>query len=276
MESGNTMNDMQRKLLEIIKWYHNFCVKNGLRYYLIGGSMLGAIRHKGFIPWDDDIDVGMPRKDFERFLSLTEGKIIDHYTSESFHSKNPDYVYPFAKLYDTETTLTEMKRIPVTRGVYIDVFPLDGASFDKRYQKSYKKFRYWKNLLSILTADVNENRNWKVNWSIRLARLIPFHITITKRLLYLIDHFCQTIDFDNAATVANLVGSRKSKELLDWDIFGTPVLYDFEDTKLYGVQLYDRYLSELIGDWKVLPPEDKRYGHFNGYCDLKNGYIKNS
>ena len=268
------MNSMQEKLLEIVKWYHDFCIANNLRYYMIGGSMLGSARHKGFIPWDDDIDVGMPRKDYERFLDLTEGKVIDHYTSESFRSGNPDYVFPFAKLYDTNTTLVEIKRIPVRRGIFMDVFPLDGASFSKRYQQSYNKFHLWKNLLSVMTAEVNENRKWNVNMSIRLAAVIPFHDALVKRLLYLIDHFCKTIDFDNAKTVANLVGSRKSKELLDREIFGTPTLYEFEDTFLYGPELYERYLTELIGDWRTLPPEDKRNGHFTGYCDLKKGYLQ--
>ena len=267
------MNDMQSKLMEIVKWYHGYCTENNLRYYMLGGSMLGAIRHGGFIPWDDDIDVGMPRKDYERFLELTEGKIVDHYTSESYHSGNKDYVFPFAKLYDTGTTLIESKRIPVKRGVYMDIFPLDGASFDERYQKAYRKFRLWKNLLSVMTADVEENRNRKINLAIRLARVIPFHTLIVKRLLYLIDNFCKTIDFDHADTVANLVGSRKSKELLDKEIFGTPALYKFEDIFLYGPELYERYLTELIGDWRTLPPEDQRNGHFTGYCDLENGYI---
>ena len=266
------MNDMQSKLLEIVKWYHNFCADNNLRYYMLGGSMLGAARHKGFIPWDDDIDVGMPRKDYERFLDLTEGKVIDHYTSESFRSENPDFVFPFAKLYDTNTTLIELKRVPVKRGVYMDVFPLDGASFDKRYQQSYKKFHLWKNLLSVMTADVNKDWKWNVNMSICLAKAIPFHTVLVKRLLYLIDQFCKQIDFDHSNIVANLVGSRKSKELLAREIFGTPTLYEFEDTVLYGPELYERYLSDLIGDWRILPPEDKRNGHFTGYCDLEHGY----
>ena len=268
------MNDMQRKLLEIVKWYHDFCEANDLRYYMLGGSMLGAARHKGFIPWDDDIDVGMPRKDYERFLDLTEGKIIEHYTAESFRSGNSDYVFPFAKVYDTNTTLIELKRIPIKRGVYMDVFPLDGASFSKRYQKSYKKYHLWKNLLSVMTADVNDQRKWNINMSIRLAGMIPFHDALVKRLLYLIDHFCRSIDFDDSETVANLVGSRKSKELLDREIFGTPTLYEFEDTFLYGPELYERYLSELIGDWKELPPVEKRNGHFTGYCDLEKGYMQ--
>ena len=267
------MTDLQNKLLEIVKWYHDFCEKNNLRYYILGGSMLGAVRHKGFIPWDDDIDVGMPRKDYDRFLQLTEGKVNDHYISESYHSGNADYVFPFAKLYDINTTLIEIKRVPVKRGVYMDIFPLDGASLDEHYKRSYKKFRLWKNLLSVMSAEVNEKWKWNVKMSIRLSRLIPFHNAIVKRLLFLIDHFCKTIDFDRADIVANLVGSRKSKELLDKEIFGTPTLYEFEDTALYGPELSERYLSELIGDWRTLPPEEKRNGHFTGYCNLENGYM---
>lgn len=76
------MNQMQKKLLGILKWFHQYCIEHGLKYYILGGSLIGAVRHKGFIPWDDDIDVGMPRKDYERFLQLTSGMVINHFKVE--------------------------------------------------------------------------------------------------------------------------------------------------------------------------------------------------
>ena len=120
------MNEMQSKLLDMMKWFHGYCEENGLRYYALGGTALGAVRHGGFIPWDDDLDVGMPRADYDRMISLCKnGTGNTRYRIEA-PGQNRDFIYPFCKAYDTETTLVENARIKAKRGVYIDIFPLDG------------------------------------------------------------------------------------------------------------------------------------------------------
>ena len=120
------MTETQRKLLTALQWFHHFCSEHNLRYYAVGGTCLGAVRHKGFIPWDDDIDVGMPRKDYKKFLELTSA-IQDNelYKVEYLPSKH-GFTYPYCKLYDIGTTLIENSRYKIKRGIYIDVFPLDG------------------------------------------------------------------------------------------------------------------------------------------------------
>ena len=101
---------LQQKLLDILKWFHLFCEENNLKYYAIGGTMLGVVRHKGFIPWDDDIDVGMPREDYNKFIELTKNKQFDKYVVESIYDNNKDFFYPMVKIYDTTTTLIENTR----------------------------------------------------------------------------------------------------------------------------------------------------------------------
>ena len=83
MNNINITSELQKKLLPMLGWFHDFCVAHDLRYYVLGGTMLGAVRHQGFIPWDDDIDVGMPRKDYEIFMKLCEDKVFGNYTVES-------------------------------------------------------------------------------------------------------------------------------------------------------------------------------------------------
>ena len=122
----NQPNEMQTKLINMLKWYHEFCVTHKLRYYIVGGTMLGAVRHEGFIPWDDDIDVGMPREDYNRFLEICKGIQAHQYIVEAPTEENPEFKYLYAKIYDTTTTLVENVRNPINRGVFIDVFPLDG------------------------------------------------------------------------------------------------------------------------------------------------------
>ena len=94
------MTELQERLLEMLKWFHNFCEQNNLQYYAIGGTLLGAVRHQGFIPWDDDIDVGMPRKDYEKFISLTFEKQFGNFFVESLKNKNNDYIWAYSKVYD--------------------------------------------------------------------------------------------------------------------------------------------------------------------------------
>lgn len=119
------MTEIQLKLLDMLKWFHEFCIENKLRYYALGGTMLGAIRHKGFIPWDDDIDVGMPREDYDKMIELVIDKQDEKYRLEK-PLQNKDFVYQYCKLYDTSTTLVENTRYKTKRGVYLDIFPLDG------------------------------------------------------------------------------------------------------------------------------------------------------
>ena len=87
------MNGLQVKMLEMMSWYHELCEKNNLRYYVVGGTALGAIRHKGFIPWDDDIDVGMPRSDYEKFKELVATADIGTRYRVEFPSEKKDFVY---------------------------------------------------------------------------------------------------------------------------------------------------------------------------------------
>ncbi|MBR5505916.1 MAG: LicD family protein [Clostridia bacterium] len=100
------MNELQQKLLTMLNWFHNVCEKENLQYYALGGTALGAIRHNGFIPWDDDIDVGMPRDDYNKLREICSKYNAGQYYIE-FPGINDDFVYPFCKVYDKQTTLVE-------------------------------------------------------------------------------------------------------------------------------------------------------------------------
>ena len=167
------LSPVQKKLLEMLEWFHGYCHENGLIYYIVGGSMLGAISHGGFIPWDDDIDVVLPRPDYNRLLSIFREK-TDHYFLESPYTGNEDFYYTYGKLYDTDTTLTERTRINCRRGLYIDVFPLDGVGVNEmEMETNFAKIDRLNMFLMTRTCAITKDRSLYKNASIVLSRLIP-------------------------------------------------------------------------------------------------------
>lgn len=106
MKPINNIKEIQKLELDILKEFHEFCIKHDLVYSLMGGTMLGAVRHEGFIPWDDDIDVSMPRPDYDKFIDLTRNNLSNIYEVYSVETRK-DYIHPFAKIVDNRTVLFE-------------------------------------------------------------------------------------------------------------------------------------------------------------------------
>lgn len=268
------LSPIQEKLLGMLGWFHDYCVNNGIKYYAVGGTMIGAMRHRGFIPWDDDIDVAVPRKDYMKLInSFTQE--MDGYILESPQSGNRDFLYSYAKLYDTKTTLVEKTRISCKRGVYIDVFPLDGIGNTlEEAQKSFRKFDRKNMLLMTRTCAIRNDRRWYKNLSIIAARVIPSFVFNDKKLSLYVDNIAATINDDNSLYVANLMGAYRDKEIMLREYFGRPTLYSFENINIYGPEKYDEYLKRIYGNWRQLPPEEKRYTkHDFVVLDLNNSYL---
>lgn len=252
-------NLLQKRLLDMLSWFHTFCVEHQLRYYLLGGTMLGAVRHQGFIPWDDDIDVGMPRRDYETFMELTKGQTFGHLVVEGIHTDKNDFYYGFTKIYDTETTLVEATRYQIKRGIFLDVFPLDGvADQPEDIGRYYTKFMSKYGLLLSRTCAYRRERKWYKNMAVFASRLIPNFIVSNKALMLSVDELCKQRDYDDYAYVGNLYGHWGLKEIVKKEVMGTPTLYRFENLEVYGVEDYETYLTSLYGDWRQLPPKEKQ------------------
>ena len=270
------MDELQLKLLDMFKWFHEFCEKHGLRYYALGGTMLGAVRHHGFIPWDDDIDVGMPRADYERMQEILADCKGMRYRLESPVTSSDEYFHPFCKLYDTSTTLIENLKYELKRGIYLDIFPLDGIGVSKEDSKRNYRTIYWKhNLLLTRVCGIRQGRRALKNAAIRIMQLIPEKLMNNKKLLFQLIDDCKKYDFDDCSWVGNLVGAWRFKEVMPRDVFGKPVLYDFEGMQCYGPQMGDEYLTYLYGDWRQLPPLEKRVSHHDFVVmDLHKSYLE--
>ena len=273
---AHNLTPLQAKLLEMFKWFHKFCEQHNLRYYALGGTILGAVRHKGFIPWDDDIDVAMPRKDYKRLQQLLQdqkGRYILEYPG-----LKEDYIYPFSKLYDTTTTLIEDKRIPIKRGIFLDIFPLDGiADTCSKAKRHYKIIEIFSTMLYARTLSTKKKRGFIKTIIIGIGHLIPNFILDNKKLLIFIDTLCQKYDFDKELYGGNLVGAWHFKEIMPRSIMGVPKLYQFEDMQVYGAQDYDGYLTHLYKNWRQLPPKEKQVTHHEFIeLNLNKSYLDRS
>lgn len=272
------LTPLQQKLLENLKWFHNFCLEHHLNYYVLGGTMLGAARHRGFIPWDDDVDVGMPVRDYLRFIALLQHGITDKYMLESPANPGEGYWYPFAKLYDTSTTLIENTAAQIKRGVYIDVFPLEGMGDTPTQTRSNYRALAWRmNLLLARTAGIRQGRKWYKNLFVRIGRLLPNWLVNNTKLYTQIYHLTTQTDFDSKAYGGNPSGAWRIKEIMPRAIYGKPTLYPFENMQVFGVERADEYLTHMYGNWRQLPPKEKQKTHHDFITfDLHSSYLTGS
>ena len=248
--------------LSMLEKFHSFCSENNLRYFLDAGTLLGAVRHNGFIPWDDDVDVGMPRPDYDRFIELARGGFGDTLILLEPHQN----IYPMLKIIDSSTCLIEHPdTIRNSIGVYIDVFPKDGIP-DLSY-KSYllcKQVRFlvqwnWFNKVSIYKWEKYGNIIKKIIARIgrkvinEKNRNIPLKMLLKLATKYSFD------ESEYAATiVAGGMANCVKREYLD-----RYELHKFENLMLNIPVGWDEYLTKLYGDYMRLPPKEKRVKHDN-------------
>lgn len=265
------------KILEIFKVFVEICETYNLQYFCHGGTTIGVIRHQGFIPWDDDIDVLMPREDYERFLKLFP--TIDKNNYE-LHSPNQEQYYylPFTKMCDANTTLLEFPHIPYIIGAFIDIFPLDGASSEsQRREQDWLGFRRTANKLMILPKSSRENFKWFFkrigNFQIRTA-LYEIECAFNKRKkLSKVQRKLANYMTAYAYNESEFVGSYGSqfgvKAFWPKEWFSDYITKDFEGIKVRVPIGYDKLLTQVYGNYMKLPPEEKRVsGHHVAYLNL--------
>ena len=270
------MTELQSKLLNMLKWLVTFLDEHNIRYYVVGGTFLGAVRHNGFIPWDDDIDIGIPRSDYQLFLKLIK-EVDNQYAFECPKNCGSDYIYCYGKLFDTTTTLVEKQRRPFVRGIFIDVFPLDGLGkeendahlFAKKANKKISSYWFKK------SAVFRKGRVWYKNVVSFVCKKIA--VLIPSKTPEQIDSYCSKNDYESSSFVANLFGRYGEKEVFPKSVFGLGKKYKFESIYVNGPEQYDCYLKQLYGDWKKMPPQSKRnIQHDFILLDLNKSYLEST
>ena len=255
--------ELQKIELEILQAFHDFCEKNNLKYYLAGGTLIGAIRHKGFIPWDDDIDICMPRPDYDRLLKICSSSMIGkHYKIDSNYYDD-SIPTTMVRIYDTRTEITfDNFRIPYTIGCWVDIFPLDGLDDDEGKRKiHFKEMRLVMDMFICCLTKFGGKRRSKFITCFQYL-LLPFVPIIRgigyKRWIRLYNKIASKYDYNKSNYVGVLAGRGEEKEAMLKKNMEPRILVDFEDRKFYSMANYDEYLTNLYGDYMTPPPKSEQ------------------
>lgn len=259
---------MQLKMLEMIKYIDKLCNDNDIEYYLIYGSCLGAIRHKGFIPWDDDMDIGMTYENYIKFIDVCKTKLDKNKYFLQTSETEKNYYLSFAKMRDINTTLIEKsnKDIDITYGIYIDIFPFVGVPDNKIKRKLLKINRAF-----TLSANINIINNKF------LAFIFRFILKIVgkKNILRICTKNClkyKCSDYDTWSCIFDADGFEC--DFTTKDIMGKPKRVKFEDTFLPVPEKYHEYLTYVYGNYMKVPSKEEidAKSHTRVVLDLEHGY----
>ncbi|MBE0471493.1 MAG: LicD family protein [Methyloprofundus sp.] len=247
--------DFKNSLLDVLSEFHDFCEMHQLRYYLIGGGLIGALRHKGFIPWDDDVDVAMPREDYERFLALRNELSEGYKVSIPFQKDG--YTNTMPRVYSTNFKIQQQFIKRFTIGPWIDVFPLD-HTFDNNFlRKLHFRLVY---IFKVLNAcklggvSVLEGRK-----KARFKLLFYYLLKPVPSLLLSKPFEClQTIKRKPSRYVGNLMGRWQEKEIIEKRELSETVALTFENISLKTFRNYNAWLHRVYGDYMQLPPVEQQ------------------
>lgn len=254
-----TLAEIHEAELRLLLVFHDFCQEHGLRYSLQAGTLIGAVRHRGFIPWDDDIDVSMPRPDVERLLELVD----ELPQGFSIHGpENSAFVCSFYKFVDLSIIAQE----PAYEGLYeehlwLDIFPMDGTSSDpgevKKTQNAMSDAIRW-------SAWVDTNPSSNPLWKRAIKAVVVPILRLTnprKRMIKLANRIALNPGYDNATRVSSFMGGSRSGWSLSRAEYEDMVDMEFEGHMFRAMGCWDEYLRTCYGDYMTLPPESQRATH---------------
>ena len=269
-----TIKDIQTVCLDILKDVHDFCVENNIKYSLFGGTLIGAIRHKGFIPWDDDLDIAMPRPDYEKFIHTYRSK--SGYKVFARELPNNEVYLAYARVCEMEKTKVDYRNLiwnKESTGVWIDVFPLEGVDVNaEAWTNRFQKIRKYARIGGLLRYShrpfsMNRNNDAKKRWVKSKIYSLFYSFNVVDKHIEL----CKSMDYDKAQKIINCsIIKYGLRELHNKSVLDKVILVPFEDQDFYAMAGYDEALTEKYGNYMQLPPvEEQVRGHGGMYYWLE-------
>ncbi len=255
MPKSINIEELKEIQIEILQSIHDFCQDHDLKYSLAFGTLLGAVRHKGFIPWDDDIDLIMPRKDYEQFVQSYRHayyKVYDYRYDE-------DYSHPYAKVADTRTILKENVNLKDI-GINVDIFPLDGlADTQEAAVEFLKSLTPLKMKFRMKILKPSPKNVWWKRIAIILSKVLVIN-TSPKSIAHKLNQRISDNPHKDGAFVGTPAGAdpHAIHNVYERKLFDSYISLPFEDRTFMAPAGYDQILRNYYGDYMQLPPEDKR------------------
>lgn len=266
------MEELHHYECDALKAFIELCDRHELNYFVIGGTLLGAVRHKGFIPWDDDIDVAMPRADYDKLLAVAK-ELQTPWVIEDYHFTKGFKSY-FAKIRSTEIEVHEAltdnsshQRI----GYLIDILPIDGtpdtALFRKLYYAKILGYRFLCGAANVHTG-IRTSRPKKEQIILQVCRFLKlYRVLKIERIYQWMDRAFHAQDAEHAKYAGTITGAYKTREIVPNAYFGTKkakVFLTFEDMQVRVPLHYKEYLRHMFGNYMELPPKQDRKIHYQG------------
>lgn len=273
---NETLRKVQLAQLEIGKEIKRVCDENNIKYFLDSGTLLGAIRHKGFIPWDDDMDMGMLREDYEKFLEIAPKKLKPEYFLQTWKT-DTSYPYAFAKVRKKGTVFIEAvsQKTNAHNEIFVDVFPYDVYPDDERVrEKLTKKIMLLKYSLWMKDGMTPWLRHkGTLDRLLVRAKYVPYSVyAMTHSRESMIESYEKIMPMHNAEISKYYVeqsgGTPFGKWIIPTECFENFIEVNFEDTTFLVPQKYDLYLKTVYGDYMQLPPVEKR-GNWHQIVEVK-------
>ena len=267
------MTELQKKSFELLQLAVEICDKHNIKYYLVCGSALGAVKYKGFIPWDDDIDIGILRPDYNRFLEIAQNELPEWCFLQNYRTES---LFPqiYSKIRNSNTTFIEKSfaDLSINQGIFIDVFPIDGHP-KKDLSKFVFKFKMKVNAW-IRYSIFKKHPNPRIQSRNKILRAFGVHKFARMSHKYL-EKLLTKYSVDNSDLWCNYGNWQGELEYAPKWHYGDGIFGEFEGLKVRIPENFDAYLTQKYGDWRSEPPIEKQKSHHNCViCDTEVSYLQ--
>ena len=271
--SNKDLRKAQLLMLKILKEVHKICEENNIKYFLSDGTLIGAIRHQGFIPWDDDLDIGMLREDYEKFCKIAPQILSENFILQNFQT-DKGYGLQFGKVILKNTVWIEKVAKNTNRqwsGIYIDIFPYDNITENKKKQKLINRlYIFIQGLILIKFKYINISNYESMAKKLKYVLKKIYLCTISKKLLiYIRDSICKRY-LNKSKSLVTKYGGNFYKNQNPYNFYKDLTLQNFEDTSFYIPKNYDKILKNLYENYMEIPPIEKQRQHGIEYFDFGN------